>query len=75
MRGYKTIYLVAALCLGFAAAFRSATYLILGKFIDALIAKELASYYIPLIAISFFLLAALQGVYTSVSKRVAAKTW
>ena len=34
MRGYKTIYLVAALCLGFAAAFRSATYLILGKFID-----------------------------------------
>ena len=74
MRGYKKIYLVAALCLGFAAAFRSATYLILGKFIDALIAKELASYYIPLIAISFFLLAALQGVFTYFSGRLAAKT-
>jgi len=74
MRGYKTIYLVAALCLGFAAAFRSATYLILGKFIDALIAKELASYYIPLIAISFFLLAALQGLFTYFSGRLAAKT-
>ena len=74
MQGYKKIYLVAALCLGFAAAFRSATYLILGKFIDALIAKELASYYIPLIAISFFLLAALQGVFTYFSGRLAAKT-
>jgi len=74
MRGYKTIYLVAALCLGFAAAFRSATYLILGRFIDALIAKELASYYIPLIAISFFLLAALQGLFTYFSGRLAAKT-
>ncbi len=74
MQGYKKIYLVAALCLGFAAAFRSATYLILGKFIDALIAKELADYYIPLIAISFFLLAALQGVFTYFSGRLAAKT-
>ena len=74
MRGYKTIYLIAALSLGFAAAFRSATYLILGRFIDALIAQELASYYIPLIAVSFFLLAALQGVFTYLSGRLAAKT-
>jgi len=74
MRGYKTIYLVAALSLGFAAAFRSGTYIILGKFIDALIAKELARYYIPLIAISFFLLAALQGLFTYFSGRLAAKT-
>ncbi len=74
MRGYKSIYLVAALCLGFAAAFRSSTYLILGKFIDALIAQELPGYYIPLIAISFFVLAALQGVFTYFSGRLAAKT-
>jgi len=74
MIGYKTIYLVAALCLGFAAAFRSATYLILGNFIDALVAKELTGYYIPLIAVSFFVLAALQGVFTYFSGRLAAKT-
>ena len=74
MRGYKTIYLVAALCLGLAAAFRSGTYLILGKFIDALIAEELTGYYIPLIAMSFFVLAALQGVFTYFSGRLAAKT-
>ena len=74
MRGYKTLYFVAAICLGFAAAFRSATYLILGKFIDALVAKELTGYFIPLIAVSFFVLAALQGVFTYLSGKLAAKT-
>jgi len=74
MRGYKTLYLVAAICLGFAAAFRSGTYLILGKFIDALIAEEMTGYYIPLIAVSFFVLAALQGIFTYFSGRLAAKT-
>lgn len=74
MRGYKSIYLIAALCLGFAAAFRSGTYLILGKFIDALVAKEITGNFIPLIAISFFVLAALQGVFTYYSGRLAAKT-
>jgi len=74
MRGYKTIYLVAVLCLGLAAAFRSATYIILGKFIDSLVAKEVTGYFIPLIAVSFFVLAALQGVFTYFSGRLAAKT-
>jgi ATP-binding cassette, subfamily B, bacterial len=74
MRGYKSIYLIAALSLGFAAAFRSASYLILGKFIDALIAKELAGNIIPLIALSFFVLAVLQGTFTYFSGKLAAKT-
>jgi len=72
--GYKKIYLFAALCLGLAAAFRSGTYVILGKFIDSLIAQELTDYYIPLIAISFFVLAGLQGIFTYISGRLAAKT-
>lgn len=74
MHGYKTIYFIAALSLGFAAAFRSGTYLILGKFIDALIAEELVGYYIPIIAVSFFALAALQGLFTYISGRLAAQT-
>lgn len=74
MRGYKTIYLLAALSLGLAAAFRSGTYLILGRFIDTLVAEELTTYYIPLIAISFFGLASLQGVFIYFSGRLAAKT-
>jgi ATP-binding cassette subfamily B protein len=74
LRGYKRIYFIAAISLGFAAAFRSATYLILGKFVDALVAQDLANYYIPLIAVSFFALATLQGVFTYISGRLAAKT-
>ena len=74
MRGYKTIYLLAALSLGLAAAFRSGTYLILGRFIDTLVAEELTKNYIPLIAISFFGLASLQGVFIYFSGRLAAKT-
>lgn len=74
MRGYKRIYILAALSLGFAAAFRSGTYLILGRFIDELVAENEIGKYIPLIALSFFGLAALQGVFTYISGRLAAKT-
>ena len=74
MRGYKRIYLFAALSLGFAAAFRSGTYLILGRFVDELVAENDIRSYIPLIALSFFGLAALQGLFTYISGRLAAKT-
>ena len=74
MRGYKRIYLFAAVSLGFAAAFRSGTYLILGRFVDELVAENDIRSYIPLIAVSFFVLAALQGLFTYISGRLAAKT-
>ena len=57
MSGYKRIYLFAALSLGFAAAFRSSTYLILGRFIDALVSDDDIGNYIPWIAVSFLVLA------------------
>ena len=74
MSGFKRIYLFAALSLGFAAAFRSGTYLILGRFIDALVSDDDIGKYIPWIALSFFVLAAFQGVFTYISGRLAAKT-
>ena len=74
MQGYKRIYLLAAFSLGIAAALRSATYLILGKFIDALVSESVVNSYIPWIAFSFFALAALQGVFTYFSGRLAAQT-
>lgn len=74
MRGYKRIYLFAAISLGLAAAFRSGTYLILGRFVDELVAENDIGRYIPLIAVSFFGLAALQGLFTYISGRLAAKT-
>ncbi len=74
MSGYKRIYLFATLCLGFAAAFRSGTYLILGRFVDELVGDNDISKYIPWIAVSFFFLAAFQGLFTYISGRLAAKT-
>jgi ATP-binding cassette subfamily B protein len=74
MKGYQSIYLLAALCLGLAAAFRSGTYLVLGSFIDALVTKSDLRSYIPIIALSFFALAAMQGLFTYFSGRLAAKT-
>ena len=74
MSGYKRIYLFAALSLGFAAAFRSSTYLILGRFIDALVSDDDIGNYIPWIAVSFLVLAVFQGVFTYISGRLAAKT-
>lgn len=74
MQGYKRIYLIAALSLGLAAAFSAATYLILGRFIDELVLENDIGKYIPLIAASFFGLAVLQGVFTYISGRLAAKT-
>ena len=74
MSGYKRIYLLATLCLGLAAGFRSGTYLILGRFIDTLISGQGIGNFIPLVALSFFGLAALQGLFTYYSGRLAAKT-
>ena len=74
MSGYKRIYLIATLSLGLAAASRSGTYLILGRFIDTLLSNNDIKTYIPLIAISFFSLAAFQGVFSYFSGRLAART-
>ncbi|MCJ7734128.1 MAG: ABC transporter transmembrane domain-containing protein, partial [Anaerolineales bacterium] len=74
MDGYQFLYILAAFCLGLAAAFRSGTYLILGRFIDALVSENEIGNYIPWIAVSFIGLAALQGLFTYISGRLAAKT-
>ncbi len=74
LSGYRTIYFIATISLGFAAAFRSGIYLVLGRFIDAIVARDDIRQYIPWIALSFFGLAALQGVFTYISGRLAAKT-
>lgn len=74
MSGYRRIYILAALYLGLAAAFRSGTYLILGRFIDDLISTSDIRTSIPWVALSFFAMAALGGLFTYLSGRLAAKT-
>lgn len=74
MSGYKLTYLLAALSLGVAASSRSVMYLILGQFIDRLVADQEVTRIIPRIAVLFFGLAVFQGVFTYFSGRLAAKT-
>lgn len=74
LRGYRKIYLLATLSLGIAAASRSATYLLLGRFADRLLAAENIRGIIPWIALSFLGLALIQGAFTFLSGKYAAET-
>ncbi len=73
MTGYKLQYLLAALSLGIAAGSRSGTYLVLGSFIDRLVEDGTITQ-IHRIALAFFGLAVVQGVFTYFSGMLAART-
>ena len=74
MRDYRLIYLGATLSLGFAAAARSGTYLLLGRFADDLIAENLNLNNLPQLALSFVGLAGITGAFTFFSGALAART-
>jgi len=74
MRDYRLLYLGATLSLGFAAAARSGTYLLLGRFVDDLISGTFIVNNLFLLALSFVGLAGVTGVFTFVSGALAART-
>lgn len=74
MKGYRWTYTMAALSLGIAAASRSGMYLALGRYIDRLIGSDTIRQTIPLVAVLFVALAAVQGVFTFLSGKLAAET-
>ena len=74
MNDYRLIYLVATLSLGVAAAARSGTYYILGKFADAILAKNAITQTLPWIALGFVGLAVVTGGFTFLSGTLAAYT-
>ncbi|MEN8171577.1 MAG: ABC transporter ATP-binding protein [Chloroflexota bacterium] len=74
MRDYKLLYFSATLSLGFAAAARSGTYLLLGRFADDLINETLDINSLSLLAFSFIGLAGITGVFTFASGALAART-
>jgi len=71
---YRWIYLAAALSLGVAAAARSSTYLLLGRFVDNVLGKDSAAQSLPWIALGFLGLAVVTGVFTFLSGSLAART-
>jgi ATP-binding cassette subfamily B protein len=74
MTGFQIVYLGATAALAIAATAKTATYLVLRRFIDQVIGKPEMSQLLPWYALGFILLAALEGSFTYFSGRLAAFT-
>jgi ATP-binding cassette subfamily B protein len=74
MGGFRLLYLGAILCLGLATAARTSTYLLLGYFVDTLLPQEQPAVPFYLIALGFIGLAVLQGGFTFLSGKLAARS-
>jgi len=74
MSGYHLEYLTAITAQGFSAYAKAVTYLLLSFFVDNYLITSKGTYPIWMIALSFVLLAGLQGLFTYISGRLAART-
>lgn len=74
MRGYQTDYGIATLMQGLSAYAKSETYLLLSYFVDNYILEQAGKYPVWLIAVAFIAFAGLQGFFTFLSGKFAAKT-
>ena len=74
MSGFQAEYGTAAVMQGLSAYSKTLTYLLLSFFIDNYLVAQTAIYPVWLIAAGFLTLAALQGVFTFLSGKFAAKT-
>jgi len=74
MSGYQHFFLVAITAQGFSAYSKTLTYLLLSYFVDNYITTQSGSLPVWAIALGFVLLAGLQGLFTYISGRFAAKT-
>lgn len=74
MHGFRLIYLGAILSIGLAAVARSAFYFLVQIFIDDVLGRPNAARILPLLALGFVGLAAIQGAFTFLSGKLAART-
>lgn len=74
MRAYRGIYLIAVLSVGLAAVAQAGIYYLLAYFVDKVLGEATLLYVVPWVAAGFVGLAALQGAFTFVSGRLAART-
>lgn len=74
MNGYKLIYFIAIISVGFAALARTALYYVLGKFVDEYLPSENLTQMLPIIVLTLLGLALLQGAFSYGGGRLAAKT-
>jgi ATP-binding cassette, subfamily B, bacterial len=72
-RGFRLKYFGATASLGTAALMKTATYLLLGAYVDDVLAQERYQL-LPLVALGFILIAVVEGIFTFFSGRLAAQT-
>ena len=72
--GYRKLYLLATLSLGLAALAKTLSYLLLARFVDNLVLADEVMRGVLLIALAFVGLALVEGAFTFLSGRTAAKT-
>ncbi|NMB57570.1 MAG: ABC transporter ATP-binding protein, partial [Chloroflexi bacterium] len=73
MTGYRGTYLTATMAQGFAALAKTATYFLLRYFVDTYLGGA-STIALPLIALSFLLLAIVEGGFSFLSGAFAART-
>jgi ATP-binding cassette subfamily B protein len=74
MKGFYLTYFIAALSLGIASVLRTGTYLLIRYFVDDIIIERQQVDLLPWVALSLIGLALLQGGFTYLSGRLAART-
>ena len=73
MKGFRLIFLFATICLAIAAIAKSSTYLLLQYFVDNVLGQIDQRSMLPVIALGFIGLAALEGSFSFLSGRMASK--
>ena len=74
LSGYQLDYIIATSLLGLSAYSKTLTYLLLSYFVDNYLIKKTGTLSIWVITLGFLAFAALQGVFTYFSGRLAAKS-
>lgn len=74
MTGFRKLYVGAVLTLGISALANTASFLLIGYFVDQMLPKPEQHSLIPLVALGFVLLALGQGTFSFLSGRMASKT-
>jgi ATP-binding cassette subfamily B protein len=74
MAGFRLAYLGAVTGVGVAATLRTANYLLLRYFVDDILPEQDAGRVLPVIALGFVTLALVQGAFTFLSGKMAART-
>jgi len=74
LKGYQWIYIGAILGVGVAAIARTATYLLLGYYVDEVLINETSPYTPLQIALGFIALSLVMGVFAFVSGTLAGRT-